>query len=259
MTRTYSLLLLAAGAAVVTMASPSHAAVLTQNSNSVSFSTNGNQTSGSPNTGALVFTGFNAAAPGTLTGVKLKFVPNPAFSGNASLVVLNVGNTGTFTGSAQPFFTFSNPGTPLSASGTSSAFTITPSSVTVTPPQTFIQTTGGISGSYAGTASALAVGALQSYFAASPTISSYYANWNVTGVSVPTTGQAFGDVTPASPQPGIIPVPTPGTLSGQVFLEYTYTVPDPINPVPGPLPILGAGAAFGFSRKLRKRIRSTAA
>lgn len=27
--------------------------------------------------------------------------------------------------------------------------------------------------------------------------------------------------------------------------------------VPGPLPILGAGAAFGFSRKLRVRIKAT--
>ena len=29
-------------------------------------------------------------------------------------------------------------------------------------------------------------------------------------------------------------------------------------PVPGPLPLLGAGAAFGFSRKLRKRIKAAA-
>ena len=28
------------------------------------------------------------------------------------------------------------------------------------------------------------------------------------------------------------------------------------SPVPGPLPILGAGAAFGFSRKLRSRIKA---
>lgn len=28
------------------------------------------------------------------------------------------------------------------------------------------------------------------------------------------------------------------------------------TPVPGPLPLLGAGAAFGFSRKLRRRIKS---
>ena len=30
-------------------------------------------------------------------------------------------------------------------------------------------------------------------------------------------------------------------------------------PVPGPLPVLGAAAAFGFSRKLRKRIKTTKA
>lgn len=29
-------------------------------------------------------------------------------------------------------------------------------------------------------------------------------------------------------------------------------------PVPGPLPVLGAGAAFGFSRKLRRRIKASA-
>jgi len=29
------------------------------------------------------------------------------------------------------------------------------------------------------------------------------------------------------------------------------------NEVPGPLPILGVGAAFGYSRKLRKRIKSS--
>jgi hypothetical protein len=30
-----------------------------------------------------------------------------------------------------------------------------------------------------------------------------------------------------------------------------------VNPVPGPLPLLGVGAAFGFSRNLRKRIKAT--
>jgi hypothetical protein len=29
------------------------------------------------------------------------------------------------------------------------------------------------------------------------------------------------------------------------------------NPVPGPLPLLGVGAAFGYSRKLRKRIKTS--
>ena len=31
--------------------------------------------------------------------------------------------------------------------------------------------------------------------------------------------------------------------------------PAPPSPVPGPLPLLGAGTAFGFSRKLRRRIK----
>jgi hypothetical protein len=31
------------------------------------------------------------------------------------------------------------------------------------------------------------------------------------------------------------------------------------NPVPGPLPVLGAGAAFGFSRRLRRRIQRSKA
>ena len=30
-----------------------------------------------------------------------------------------------------------------------------------------------------------------------------------------------------------------------------------VNPVPGPLPLLGVGAAFGFSRNLRKRIKGS--
>jgi len=49
--------------------------------------------------------------------------------------------------------------------------------------------------------------------------------------------------------------------------DFTYLVPGDyagcpgscvsarVNPVPGPLPLLGVGAAFGFSRKLRKRIK----
>jgi hypothetical protein len=32
----------------------------------------------------------------------------------------------------------------------------------------------------------------------------------------------------------------------------------PSTPVPGPLPVVGAAAAFGFSRKLRRRLRAAA-
>ena len=43
---------------------------------------------------------------------------------------------------------------------------------------------------------------------------------------------------------------TPSVIYGNAF---TYGLPD----VPGPLPIVGAGAAFGWSRKLRRRIGAT--
>jgi hypothetical protein len=42
------------------------------------------------------------------------------------------------------------------------------------------------------------------------------------------------------------------TIAGQFGLEYVYTY------VPGPLPILGAGAAFGWTRRLRRRISKSA-
>ncbi|MCT0206721.1 hypothetical protein [Synechococcus sp. CS-1332] len=40
-------------------------------------------------------------------------------------------------------------------------------------------------------------------------------------------------------------------------LGLTLTQQGPAS-VPGPLPILGAGAAFGFSRKLRRRVKQAA-
>ena len=49
---------------------------------------------------------------------------------------------------------------------------------------------------------------------------------------------------------------------GNVIKDFTNTfrqsfTGQPPEGVPGPLPILGAGAAFGFSRRLRRRIRLT--
>ena len=42
--------------------------------------------------------------------------------------------------------------------------------------------------------------------------------------------------------------------------KYWYWVLDaPGTEVPGPLPLLGAGAAFGWSRRLRQRVRQASA
>jgi hypothetical protein len=49
-------------------------------------------------------------------------------------------------------------------------------------------------------------------------------------------------------------------VTSQGFTSFDNTVNQkaPTSSVPGPLPILGAGAAFGFSRKLRSRIKAAA-
>jgi len=43
-------------------------------------------------------------------------------------------------------------------------------------------------------------------------------------------------------------------MEGGVWAQVTPSTP-PAAPAPGPLPLFGAAAAFGFSRKLRKRIK----
>jgi hypothetical protein len=44
-------------------------------------------------------------------------------------------------------------------------------------------------------------------------------------------------------------------IMGYVAVQYQYT---DASPVPGPLPLFGAAAAFGWSRRLRKRVSSAA-
>jgi hypothetical protein len=66
--------------------------------------------------------------------------------------------------------------------------------------------------------------------------------------------------------PGSTPV-TSVPRRSQYWIRDTFTPGDgsidnalnTVRNVPGPLPILGAGAAFGFSRKLRGRIKATSA
>jgi hypothetical protein len=44
-------------------------------------------------------------------------------------------------------------------------------------------------------------------------------------------------------------------LSTDTFLTFDYTVGPEPSTVPSPLPIIGAASAFGFSRRLRSRIK----
>jgi hypothetical protein len=47
-----------------------------------------------------------------------------------------------------------------------------------------------------------------------------------------------------------------GSNWGPLNATYTFAQADLVPPVPGPLPLFGAAAAFGFSRKLRQRIKA---
>lgn len=68
-------------------------------------------------------------------------------------------------------------------------------------------------------------------------------NGSTNGVTAFSAGLALFD---SDPNSGGV---SPTTIYGNAFN----------NPVPGPLPIVGAGAAFGWSRRLRKRVRKASA
>jgi hypothetical protein len=107
------------------------------------------------------------------------------------------------------------------------------------------------------------------------TLSIAFDNGNIATQPVPTApqNQADGSVL----YWGIITDPSEGSFSKVSFLTTTGTgdifafdnltigsreqvvPPTPSNSVPGPLPLLGAGAAFGWSRRLRRRVKATIA
>jgi hypothetical protein len=113
----------------------------------------------------------------------------------------------------------------ITLTGSSSQVTTTPSNLT---PGFF--GTVSLSGPYSGTFTAVTTNtsALQNYFASAPVINSYGVAYSVSPTGL--VGGAAGNT----------------NFSGKISLEYQY--------VPGPLPILGATAAFGWSRRLRRRI-----
>ena len=76
---------------------------------------------------------------------------------------------------------------------------------------------------------------------------SYAGLFNGVATNMDTTFNAFSTSITAANR---------GMLSGYIALIYDYE--PPAAAVPGPLPILGAAAAFGWTRKIRRRISSQA-
>jgi hypothetical protein len=72
-----------------------------------------------------------------------------------------------------------------------------------------------------------------------------------TGSSCLRTGQFIAINTTGTP----ISVGDPELDTEPQNISARWAYVDPVYPVPGPLPALGAAAAFGFSRKLRQRIK----
>ncbi|MCX5952276.1 MAG: hypothetical protein NTZ40_02010 [Cyanobacteria bacterium] len=235
---------IAAFAAIAT--APAAQAVLAfQTVGPVAFSTSGTAV----NSSNLVFAPFNAAPAASLTGIRISGAnPNDmllgSFSENASLAKLS-GASRTFTATGTPTFTFSN-GSNLT--GTASSITLTPNTVTGAGTQGVIST---LSGNYLGSFSSLTTNTptLRNYFSTgTPTINNSVTAYAI--VSTPVGGVSSVDLDPGD---GVSAV-----FSGIVYVTYEYDDGTVAASVPTPLPLLGAGAAFGFTRKLRRRIQSSA-
>lgn len=224
--------------ASIVASAPAHALIQTVSPiGGGGFSTNGanlNQTD-------IQFPGFSASTPDNLLGVRVK-LNNASFTGRYSVSYVDENqnplppttvNVSTF---GVPKFTFTS--TIGSTSGDSQALLPNPAVVNCPLPSTDFVCSGVVnlspaSQSYTGAFAQLATAtpALKNYFIGIPTIDisqSLYSKSQSPGF--PDLGLSVGNL----------------NFSGDIVLEYEY--------VPGPLPLLGAGAAFGWSRRLRKRI-----
>ena len=220
-------------AATLAAATPSHALIQTVSGGT--FNTTGTDINSNP----IVFPPFSAESPGKLLGARIKLT-NTKFEGSYDVIkFINTGfpaTTYSLKVSGTPNFVFS--GTVGSSSGTP-AQSLLPSPLTLICPNQGPNTCADTyalapsSQPFTGTFVQLdaATAALQNYFSGTPTIISSQALYTLTQ-------------TPSSPSLAFDPAAL--SFSGEIFLEYEY--------VPGPLPLLGVGTAFGWSRRLRKRI-----
>ena len=70
----------------------------------------------------------------------------------------------------------------------------------------------------------------------------------------PESDDIFGNSVAISGNNALIGAPRNATGGFDAGSAYLYAMPAPVQKVPGPLPLLGVGAALGWSRKLRRRI-----
>ena len=209
---------------------PAHAVVQYQTVGPVSFST-------PPNSPAsIVFAPFTAAPAAqlqmvSLTGPTFNSAPMLNYGGKLTAVQLDT-NPRNYTATSTPLFKFNNiQGSAFSGSANNVPLTGNPVTTAFAPVDL------PASGSYTGAFNMITPSGIEAYFAGTPTVSIYNSNF---AANVPDGGFASTDL----------------TLSGPLYLTYKYD--DGVTGVPAPLPIVGASVAFGFARKLRRRIQSSA-
>lgn len=232
-------LVLAAGAVMAAAASPVQAVLMTQVVGPVIFTMSGSTATTTP----LSFDPFSAAPKEKLTAVRWVISPlNVAsFSQNVGLIPGFTQPPVSYTLSARPTFEFSAV---TSLTGSSDFVTLTPSTINA-------QAVVNASGPYNGTSIAIATNSssLRDYFSGvsgNPTIDNYFTAYTFT--STPVGGSGTVDLPPT--------VAASILLSGRISLEYQYEGDPEAAAVPAPLPLLGAATAFGYSRRLRQRIKS---
>lgn len=227
-----------ASASLIT-AGPAHALIQTVSPiGGGGFSTSGPNV----NDTNIQFPPFSAAAPSNLLGARIKLL-NSFFTGSYNLVALN---TGTVTISsdvvAVPKFTFT--GIVGSSSGASQSLTPSPR-VTNCPSFSFPGGTVCADTVVLNPASQLYINAFAQLASSTPALQAYF-----TGTPTIDFTETLYTKTQTPLSPSLAFDPASLNFAGNIVLEYEY--------VPGPLPLLGAGAAFGWSRRLRQRITESA-
>jgi hypothetical protein len=216
---------------------PSHAAIQTVSGGSITL------TGSTINNSPIVFPPFTAQTLPNLIGTRV-VLKNTKFAG---LYTLTGVQTPTFppttynvSVSAIPKFSFTNPS--YAPSGSSSALT----------PDPFPASCPNL-GTFACQYNVPLNPANQPYVG---TFSQLSANnyWTTGNPTITASQILFSKIQAPAANPPTVPdmALSDGQLTfmADIFLEYEY--------VPGPLPLLGAGAAFGWSRRLRKRIATRA-
>lgn len=156
-------------------------------------------------------------------------------------------------------WSFSTNNNPVSNSASG---TFTTAGVAPTPGTTYTIT--GISGVYSYNGTNYTITGPSTYRGASNTF-----QWNGPSSPILTDGNGFAFNVDTLGATHLYTSP-PGCC-GAVNRQYTFWLdgfgpaptasslePAPASSVPGPLPLLGAGAAFGWSRRLRRRVMSSA-